>query len=69
MRVAVYVGLLALALAAVALGEPRIGLAIAGAKTLLVGVEYMELRSAALPHLVGFTLAITALVLLLVALA
>lgn len=68
MRIAVYVGLLMLALASVMVGELHVALALAGTKALLVGAEYMELRNAALPHAFGFALGIAVLVLALVAL-
>ena len=65
MRFLVYLALLGLALGAVALGDLHAALALAGAKTLLVGAEYMELRGAARPHALGFGLAVAALVLVL----
>ncbi len=53
-RLAVYVVLVALALASVVSGKIALALAIAGLKTLLVGLEYMELRHAHRAHLAAF---------------
>lgn len=66
MRALVYFALLALALGAVLTNELRLALVLAGTKALLVGVEYMELRSAARLHMLGFAAVIAALVLVLV---
>lgn len=53
-RFAVYVTLVGLALASVASGRFAIAIALAGAKALLVGLEYMELRHAHRAHLAVF---------------
>jgi len=66
MRAVVYLALLALALGAVLTGELRVALALAGTKALLVGAEYMELRSAARLHALGFAALIAVLVLVLI---
>ena len=69
MRIAVYVALVALALAAAATGELTIALAIGGVKAALVGAEFMELRHAARAHGLAYAAAIAVLVLGLVALS
>ncbi|MCZ7678114.1 MAG: hypothetical protein M5U28_04800 [Sandaracinaceae bacterium] len=61
MRIAVYVLLIALAVAAVAAGHLALALAVGGAKAALVGIEYMELRRAARLHALAFVLGMAAL--------
>lgn len=68
MRVAVYIVMVGLVVSAVAAGEIGIALVAAGAKTALVGLEYMELRHAARPHAIGFVFGAVALTGLLAAL-
>ena len=53
-RLAVYLVLVALAVASVASGQNAVALTVAGVKTLLVGLEYMELRHAHRAHLAAF---------------
>lgn len=53
-RVGVYVALVALAIGSVASGRFAVAIALAAAKALLVGLEYMELRHAHRAHLVAF---------------
>ncbi|MGM0575503.1 MAG: hypothetical protein ACQEXJ_07210 [Myxococcota bacterium] len=68
MRAAAYLVMVALLLAAVASGQLVLALAIGGAKALVVGLEFMELRHAARAHAVGFvawTVAVTGLLVLL----
>lgn len=62
MRALVYGALLLLALVSISVGQLHLALALAGTKALLVGAEYMELRSAARPHALGFALVVVALV-------
>ncbi|MFW6067327.1 MAG: hypothetical protein ACOC97_03245 [Myxococcota bacterium] len=69
MRVAAYVAMVALVVWAVIVGDIALALAIGGTKTLVVGLEFMELRHAARPHLIGFGLGTVVLTVLLVALA
>lgn len=54
MRLAAYLVMVVLASVALATGEIALALSIGGAKALIVGVEFMELRHAAWPHLFGF---------------
>lgn len=54
MTVAVWFLLMALAVAAVMFGRVDIALWIAGCKTLLVGLQFMELRHAARLHATVF---------------
>lgn len=61
MRVAAYVVMVGLVVSAVAVGEVGIALVVAGAKTTLVGLEYMELRHAARAHAIGFVFGAVAL--------
>jgi hypothetical protein len=61
-RLAAYVVLVALAIAAVFAGELWIALVLGGAKALLVAFEYMELRHAARAHAVVFALGMVVLV-------
>ncbi len=63
MRLAVYLVLVCMAIGAAVAGELWIALALGGAKALLVGVEYMELRHAARAHALGFALGIVVLAL------
>ena len=69
MRVAVYLLMMLVAVIAVIEGEIALALALAGVKALLVGVGYMELRSAARSHMLGFAAAMAALTGLLVTIA
>lgn len=55
-RLAIYLALVGLTLGAALSGRFAIALAIAGAKALLVGLEYMELRHAHRAHAVAFVL-------------
>lgn len=61
MRAAVYAVLLSLAIASALTGHLGTALALAAAKALLVGGEYMELRHAHRAHLFGFALFVVAL--------
>lgn len=61
MRVAVYIVLISLAVAAMASGHLAVALTLGGAKAALVGVEYMELRRAARLHALAFVLGMAAL--------
>lgn len=54
MRALVFVVCLSLVALSVFLGDLRIALAFAGVKSLLVGLELMEVRHAAWLHLVSF---------------
>ncbi len=54
MRIAVWIVLVGASVGSVASGRLRVALALAALKALLVGLEFMELRSAAWPHLLGF---------------
>jgi len=56
MRFAAYVLMIGLLGIALYTGDIALALAAGGAKALLVGVEFMELRHAARAHLVGFAL-------------
>jgi hypothetical protein len=67
-RAAAYVVMIGLVASAVAMGEIGLALAAGGAKMLIVGLEFMELRHAARPHRVGFVLGTLAITGLLVAL-
>ena len=49
MRLAAYITMVVLVLAAVASGQLALALTAGGLKTMLVGVEFMELRHAARP--------------------
>lgn len=62
MRLLVYLFLLAATVASMAAGRVALALAIAGAKAVVVGLEYMELRHAHRAHAVGFALGMVALV-------
>lgn len=68
MRAAVYLTLLALAVAAAFSERLPLALALGGVKALLVGAEYMELRHADRRHALGFGAGIVALTLGLLAL-
>ncbi|MDQ3033184.1 MAG: hypothetical protein M3Y87_12265 [Myxococcota bacterium] len=68
MRALVYLALLGLALSAALSGQLALALALGGAKALLVGAEFMELRRADRRHALGFALMIVALVLVLITL-
>lgn len=61
MRMIAFAVMAALAVVSVIEGELALALVFAGLKALLVGLGYMELRGAARPHAVGFTLAMVAL--------
>ena len=61
MRLATFIVMAVLAVISVTEGNLRLALIFAGIKAVLVGVGYMELRSAAYVHLVGFSLAMFAL--------
>lgn len=61
-RIAVYVVLVVLAIGAVVSGELAVALALGGAKALLVGAEYMELRQAHRAHALGVALGLAVLV-------
>jgi hypothetical protein len=50
-----------LAIVSILEGQLALALLFGGLKALIVGLEYMELRSAARPHAVGFVLAVAAL--------
>ena len=67
-RPAVYVTLMALAIAAATTGSLSLALGLGGVKAVLVGADFMELRHAARPHAVAYVAVIAALVLGLVAL-
>jgi hypothetical protein len=67
-RLAAYITMVVLVLAAVASGQLALALTAGGLKTMLVGVEFMELRHAARAHLVAFVVGAAALTGLLVAL-
>lgn len=54
MRLATYLALVLLAVLSVAAGQLRLALGLAAAKSLLVGWEFMELRTAAWPHRLAF---------------
>lgn len=60
MRAAILLLLLGLALLSAITGNLAVALALAVAKSLLVGVEYMELRHAHRAHLAGFVLFVVA---------
>jgi len=62
MRFAVYLVLVVVAAIAAFSGNLLLALALGGAKALLVGVEYMELRTAARAHALVFALTIVAFV-------
>jgi len=66
MRAAVYLVLLALAVVTAFSESLSLALALGGAKALLVGAEYMELRRADLRHALGFGVGIIALTLCLI---
>lgn len=68
MRAAAYASMAVLVVSAVAVGVLWPALVGAGIKTLIVGLEFMELRRAARPHMVAFVLGTAALTGLLVAL-
>lgn len=68
MRAAVFVTLIALAVAAATTGSLALALGLGGLKAALVGAEFMELRHAARPHAVAYVAVIAVLVLALVAL-
>ncbi|MCA9536194.1 MAG: hypothetical protein KC593_21055 [Myxococcales bacterium] len=61
MRLATFVCMAVLAVISVTEDQLTLALAFAGVKALLVGVGYMELRSAARIHMVTFSLAMLAL--------
>lgn len=61
MRVAAFLVMCALAVVSVIEGRLALGLAFGGAKAILVGVGYMELRHAARVHMAGFVAAMLAL--------
>lgn len=61
MRFAAYVLMIGLVLAAVATGNIALALALGGAKAVIVGLEFMELRHAARAHAVAFVIAMIAL--------
>ena len=61
MRLATFLVMIALAIVSVAEGKLALALAFGGAKAILVGLGYMELRQAARVHMVGFVLAVLAL--------
>lgn len=68
MNALVWLALMALAIGAVAIDRIDIALLFAGCKTLLVGLQFMELRHAARLHTAAFVLwaaLVTALLLLL----
>ncbi|HEY8431440.1 MAG TPA: hypothetical protein VIL20_23830 [Sandaracinaceae bacterium] len=69
MRAFVYVILLALAVGSAVHGRIALALALGGAKAVLVGIEYMELRGAARAHAAGFVAGVLVLTGILVALA
>ena len=62
MRVAIYLALVAAALAAFTWGALVPALALGGVKAALVGVGYMELHHAHPAHRVGFVLGVALLV-------
>lgn len=61
MRVAAFLLMCALAVFSVMEGRLVIGLALGGAKAILIGVGYMELNQAARVHMAGFIVAVSAL--------
>lgn len=65
MRLLTWILLVGLAAGAVAIGRPGLGLAFAGAKALLVGAEFMELKHAHRLHAGVFGAGVAALVLVL----
>jgi hypothetical protein len=68
MRIGAYIAMVLLVVGAVASGNMALALAVGGAKTAIVGVEFMELRQAARPHMVAFLVGTMALTVVLVAL-
>lgn len=62
MRLAAYLVLVTLAASAALSGDLFVAIALGGAKALVVGAEYMELRRAARLHAIAFALAVAALV-------
>jgi len=61
MRLATFVCMAVLAIISVTEGHLALALGFAGVKAVLVGLGYMELRSAARVHMVSFSLAMFAL--------
>lgn len=55
MRILACVTMMLLAVVSVVEGSIALGLALAGAKALIVGFGYMELPRTALAHTIGFT--------------
>lgn len=55
-RVLAFVALVGLAVLSLAMGAPRLALALAALKATVVGLVYMDLRHAHRAHAVGFVL-------------
>lgn len=67
MRRIAFAVMVVLAVVSILEGQLALALLFGGLKALIVGLEYMELRRAARPHAVGFTLGVVALTIGLVA--
>ncbi|MCK6570529.1 hypothetical protein L6V77_05375 [Myxococcota bacterium] len=61
-----WLALVTLSVVSVALGRLDVALTVAGAKAILVGLDFMELRAAARPHLVAYLSYVVLLVAVLV---
>jgi hypothetical protein len=68
MRLLTWAVLVALAVTGLVVGRPELGFALAGAKALAVGLEFMELKHAARLHAGVFVFGVVAMVGLLVGL-